>query len=174
MFGDRIYARTISGNATTDKAGRAWQYHPRSDAHSKSACWAILFDVLLRSPLLRKHVDEGKVGFGINHFLHDYRLNRKKNLDLVVCTPSGDPEKTSFASLAKEWSIPLTTEEETELDALPALMRCPVGTTLIALEAKACMTEHSKARPRLYDELSSSFQTILGDTRSAIAGGLQE
>ena len=34
---------------------------------------------------------------------------------------------------------------------------------------KACMTEHVKARPRLYDELASSFQTIHGDTASALA-----
>jgi hypothetical protein len=41
----------------------------------------------------------------------------------------------------------------------------------MALEAKACMTEFGKARPRLYDELNSSHLTIHGDTDSAIAAG---
>jgi hypothetical protein len=39
------------------------------------------------------------------------------------------------------------------------------------MEAKACMTEFGKARPRLYDELNSSHLTIHGDTSSAIAAG---
>jgi hypothetical protein len=39
------------------------------------------------------------------------------------------------------------------------------------MEAKACMTEFGKARPRLYDELNSSHLTIHGDTNSAIAAG---
>jgi hypothetical protein len=41
----------------------------------------------------------------------------------------------------------------------------------MALEAKACMTEFGKARPRLYDELNSSHLTIHGDTDGAIASG---
>src|SRR5207237_321535 len=35
--------------------------------------------------------------------------------------------------------------------------------------AKACMTEHGKARPRLYDELNSSHLTIHGSSDIAIA-----
>jgi hypothetical protein len=41
----------------------------------------------------------------------------------------------------------------------------------MALEAKACMTEHVKAIPRLYDELSSSHQAIHGAAAHAIAVG---
>jgi hypothetical protein len=40
------------------------------------------------------------------------------------------------------------------------------------MEAKAVMTEFGKARPRVYDELNSSHQTIHGDTDSSIAAGL--
>jgi hypothetical protein len=47
-----------------------------------------------------------------------------------------------------------------------------VSNVLVAVEAKACMTEHSKAVPRLHDELSSSHQTIHGDTGGAIAAGM--
>src|SRR6202030_3993931 len=45
------------------------------------------------------------------------------------------------------------------------------ATVLVAVEAKACMTEFGKARPRLYDELNSSHLTIHGDTNSAVAVG---
>jgi len=71
--------------------------------------------------------------------------------------------------LAERYGIVLEQSEIETLASLPQLSRTKVGTVLVALEAKACMTEHSKACPRLYDELSSSFQTILGDTQNAIA-----
>ena len=41
----------------------------------------------------------------------------------------------------------------------------------MALEAKACMTAFTAARPRLYDELTSSHQTVHGSSDAAIAGG---
>ena len=67
MFGESIVARTLQTPRVKDKAGNVWQYHSRSDRHSKVACWAILFDLLRTSPLLREHAAVGKVGFGINH-----------------------------------------------------------------------------------------------------------
>jgi hypothetical protein len=39
------------------------------------------------------------------------------------------------------------------------------------MEAKAAMTAHSKARPRLYDELNSSHLTVHGASRQALAVG---
>jgi hypothetical protein len=54
--------------------------------------------------------------------------------------------------------------------AFPPALANP-STVLMAMEAKACMTEFNKARPRLYDELNSSHLTIHGDTNSAIAAG---
>lgn len=44
-----------------------WQYHPRSDHHSKAVCWAILFDLLQASSLMREHARDGLIAFGINH-----------------------------------------------------------------------------------------------------------
>ena len=49
--------------------------------------------------------------------------------------------------------------------------RVPVGSVLLALEAKACMTAHIKALPRLHDELNSSHAAIHGASDSAIAAG---
>lgn len=171
LRGDQIYVRTLSASRVPSATGREWQYHSRSDAHSKAACWGIVFDLLATCSLFKQHVQADKVGFGINHTMRDFRMNRKKNLDLVICTPrsSYGQKGTSFAELADQYRITLNSKELEELTALPILQRSDVGSVLVALEAKACMTEHIKACPRLYDELSSSFQTIHGDSTNAIA-----
>jgi hypothetical protein len=43
-----------------------------------------------------------------------------------------------------------------------------VSSVLLAIELKAAMTEFQKAMPRLKDKLTSSFQTIHGDSEHAI------
>lgn len=175
MIGPEAYARSLSVPSVTSKVdGSVWQYHSRSDDHSKKACWLVTLDLLLSCPLLRKHVSEEKVFFGINHEMRDFKQNRKKDLDLVLCTRSGQPNDgaPTFASMAKHYGVALTDDEKARLDGLPKLVRAPVGSVLVALEAKACMTEHTKARPRLYDELNSSHLTIHGSTDEAIAAGL--
>ncbi|MEO5957985.1 MAG: hypothetical protein ABIZ49_11805, partial [Opitutaceae bacterium] len=138
---------------------------------SKVACWAILFDLLQTCSLLRDHVAAGKVAFGINHEMRDFKQDRKKNLDLVLCGSYGERSKTSFGDYGKQCGVVLDSVEKKALDALPELRRAPVANVHVALEAKACMTEHGKALPRLHDELASSHQTIHGDTGSAIAAG---
>ncbi|MFJ6856840.1 hypothetical protein [Streptomyces werraensis] len=151
------------------------QYHPRSDRHSKVACWGIMFDLLQTSGLLRAHVEAGKVAFGINHQMVDFVNDKRKDLDLVLCRPgSGVPSKRkpyTLTSLAKKWGIELTEDQQARLDALPELREAPVGHVLAALEAKACMTEHGKAGPRLYDELNSSHQIVHGASSQALAVG---
>jgi hypothetical protein len=155
------------------KNGQKLQYHPRSDRHSKVACWGLMFDLMLASDVLRRKVEAGAVTFGINHEMSDFKNNRKKNLDLVLCVPRhGEPASdTTFADLAKRYQINLNEAEKKALMGLPSLQAAPVGSVQIALEAKACMTEHLKARPRLYDELNSSHQTIHGASEVAIAAG---
>lgn len=172
-LGTKILVRTISKPTRIDKHGNAWNYHSRSDHHSKVACWGIVFDLLRMSPLLRRHVVQGRVAFGINHEMRDFRNDRRKNLDLVICQPASGARKTSrtLAHLAGEYEIELTVEEQSELAGLPALLEAPVGNVLVALEAKACMTAHQRALPRLYDELNSSHQTIHGAHNLAVAAG---
>jgi hypothetical protein len=167
-----ILVRTMSRPTLKGRSG-AWQYHPRSDHHSKVACWGILFDLLQESSLLRDHAEQGKIAFGINHEMSDFRSRRKKNLDLVIATPDTVPPKKriSFADLVGKYDIQLSREEAEVLRRLPALMQRPVGTVRIALEAKACMTEHLKARPRLFDELNSSHDVVHGSADMAIAAG---
>jgi hypothetical protein len=170
MRGPDILVRSLSLPALMGSG--AWQYHNRSDRHSKIACWGIVLDLLEACPLLRQHVAAGKVGFGINHEMRDFRQNRKKDLDLVLCIPSpGDAPDETFAGRVDHYGIVLDAADRAALDAMPELRRTPVGAVLVALEAKACMTAHQKALPRLYDELNSSHLTVHGATDAAIAAG---
>lgn len=174
MYGPRIITRSISARRAPDKYGNSWQYNPRSDHHSKVACWAILFDLLLCCEALRRHAEAAAVGFGINHEMRDFRTNRKKNLDLVICSPGAGAVESpaTFAELAEKYGIQLSGEEARLLEHMPLLREAPVGGVMMALEAKAAMTEHSKARPRLHDELDSSHATVHGAVENAIAVGL--
>jgi hypothetical protein len=87
-------------------------------------------------------------------------------------SPDSSPrKKLAFKALVEAWGIRLSAAESSILAGLPDLAAAPVGAVHVALEAKACMTEHQKAMPRLYDELNSSHLTIHGDTDKAIAVG---
>lgn len=170
MTGENIIVRSLTSAAVKDAHGNVWQYHSRSDRHSKIACWAIMFDLLQSCPRLREHIAAGKVAFGINHELRDFKQDRKKNLDLVLSTRH-DETLMTFAEYGRRCGVVLEGTEQNTLSALPVLRRASVSNVLVALEAKACMTEHVKAQPRLHDELASSHQTIHGDTSGAIAAG---
>ena len=130
-------------------------------------------DLISTCPALASHVRDGKVGFGINHEMRDFRQDRKKNLDLVICRPEGGaiPDGSELMAFAADWKIALTLAEQRAVSALPMIRRTPVGSVLVALEAKACMTEHQKALPRLFDELNSSQLTVHGASESALAAG---
>ncbi|MET9269375.1 hypothetical protein [Kribbella sp. NPDC003557] len=160
-----------------DKFGHTWQYHSRSDRHSKVACWAVLFDLLQASSLLQRHVRDGKVAFGINRQLNDWETGKKKDLDLVIArTPGPGGQRVGHAfdltDLGVKYGIELVDEERRTLAGLPTGQASTAGATvLVALEAKACMTAHIKALPRLYDELSSSHATVHGDNPNALAVG---
>ena len=174
MEGPQIVAHTLSRPGTPDRHGNLWQYHSRSDRHSKVACWAILFEMLQHSPLLRRHVRAGRVVFGVNQEMRDYRTNRTKNLDLVIAVPADTrtpSRRVTLADLAVRWSVRLSEEQQRTLGAMPAFVEGPTGVVLVALEAKACMTAHIKALPRLFDELNSSHATIHANTDGALAVG---
>lgn len=140
-----------------DTYGNRWQYHSRSDRHSKIGSWGVAFDLLGSSSLMRRHAQEGRIIIGVNHTMTDFATGRKKDLDLVIARPSGSIPTSgpTFADLAGRYGIDLTDAEAGALAALPVLREGPVGAVLVALEAKACMTAHVKSLPRLYDELNS-------------------
>ena len=103
--------------------------------------------------------------------MRDFVHDRKKKLDLVLCTPGGPTTGGGLGRLAYDFEIALTVGERDALDRLPSLHRAPVGSVVMALEAKACMTAHQRALPRLYDELNSSHLTVHGSSEQAIAVG---
>jgi hypothetical protein len=177
MDGPEILARTMTATRIPDQFGNLWQYHPRSDRHSKVACWAAFFDLLGTSALLRKHIAEGKVTFGVNHTMRDFKTRRKKDLDLVIARPGTEESNRAaydrtLKSLAFHYGVVLTEAQADRRDRLPNARSGPVGNVLIALEAKACMTKFASSRPRLYDELNSSHLTIHGASAQAVAAAL--
>ncbi len=165
MLGPNEIARVMSTPAVNDRQGNVWQYHTRSDHHSKVACLVILNDLLSASSLLRRHAEQGLIGFGVNHELRDFRSGRKKDLDFVICRPAGASRRgRSLTEMTELAGIHATPESR-------SLRESAVGAVLVALEAKACMTAHIKALPRLYDELNSSQQTVHGAAHEALAAG---
>lgn len=172
MEGPAIFVEALRETTIADKYGNRWQYHSRSDRHSKVACWGIGLDLLTQSSLLRRHVQDGKVILGVNHTMRDFGTGRKKDLDLVLARPDGpaDP-KVTFARLVDRYSIRLNADQQSILEGLPELPVAPVGAVLVALEAKATMTAHIRALPRLYDELNSSHLCVHGASSQALAIG---
>jgi len=175
MFGPEIVVRSLSARSKKDKFGNTWQYNSRGDHHSQVACWAVLFDALLTSARLRQHAQNGEAAFGINHRMLDFKNNKPKKLDLVVCTPAATWDKKrkplSFHGLMKKHGIVLSDRAREALGSVPEIPEATVGSARLALEAKACMTAHVKALPRLHDELTSSHHTVHGASDSAVAAG---
>jgi hypothetical protein len=171
MYGPDILVRFLQTPAPPDRWGVRWQYNSRSDRHSKIGCWGIALDLLATSSLLRGHAEAGKVVLGVNHTMRDFSTSRKKDLDLVIARPASAPDfgAPTFAGLVERFGIELSSEESAVLSALPELRIAPVGAVLVALEAKACMTAHVAALPRIYDELNSSHLCIHGASKQAIA-----
>ncbi len=156
MRGPAILANTMSVATRRGASPRAWQYHSRSDNHSKVACWTLLFDMLLECDALRRAAEEGRIGFGINHVMVG-PIN--KTLDLVISlVPPERPriKRRSFEDVARAYGIVLNADESLVLRALPRIdedLRTDISEVAIALEAKACMTEHVKSLPRLHAEI---------------------
>src|SRR5438445_7936778 len=107
MDGPSIIAATLSVPQARGHARAMCQYHSRSDLHSKVACWAVLFDLLQQSALMRHHAISGKIVFGINHELRDFATARKKVLDLVIARPSGPATKETLVDLAQRYQLVL-------------------------------------------------------------------
>jgi len=102
MRGPELLVRTLSSATRQDRIGNRWQYHSRSDHHSKVACWGVIFDLLATTPLLQRHARSGTVCFGINHEMRDFQHDRKKNLDLVLCTPAAAISDDTLAGIVGE------------------------------------------------------------------------
>jgi hypothetical protein len=146
----------MSHPTTRGSGTQPWQYHSRSDTHSKLACWTLLFDLLTQCDAARAKAASGSLGFRLNHIMVG-PIN--KTLDLVVTVVPPDRENVArrdFRGLADELGVVLDAAERRILAGLPVVFedrRDDVSEVAVALEAKACMTEHSKSMSRLHAEI---------------------
>jgi hypothetical protein len=131
--------------------GFVYKYHPRSDAHSVALCRLILEDLLDECTALREQAIAGRVVYGINAAYTSPLSGKKKTRDLAIGTGTPDTSTEPFAAL---------------------IYRGTIDRLLISCEAKTVMTEHSKSKPRLFDELSSSHEIVHKDDQDAIAAGV--
>lgn len=83
-----------------------------------------------------------------------------KTLDLVLTRVPATRtvrRRHSFADLVSTYGIALDDEDRQALDALPRIdaesRKDDISEIAVALEAKACMTEHVKSIPRLHAEI---------------------
>lgn len=145
------FVEWMSGHTANDKkfGRRVYRYHPRSDEHSKMPCRFALDDLIEACPELAAHAATGKVVGGVNA-LFTFANGKRKTLDLAVGTPAKAPKDFVYTP-------PITGGE--------------IASVRISCEAKQCMTEHSKTKPHIFDELSSSHEIVhQGDTRAIAAG----
>ncbi len=156
MRGPQILVDTMSIATARGSGTVPWQYHSRSDSHSKVACWTLLFDLLLECDALRDAAVQGRIGFGINYEMVG-PINKTLDLVITLVDPERDLSRVrSFASLAKSYGIAMSAQDSAALATLPTLhedREHDASEVAIALEAKACMTEHLKSLPRLHAEI---------------------
>jgi hypothetical protein len=174
MFGAQILARSLSVAVRTGRTGVRWQYHSRTNRHSKIACWGMVFDLIRLCPVLRQQIAEGKIGFALDSELCGNQGRRKK-LDFVLCTRgegrTPGPAVT-FMQLAGHLQIVVSSEERAALAAIPELYETSVGDLRLALQSKACMTSHGVAGRRLFDELDSWQTTVCAMQPKALRAGV--
>lgn len=156
MRGPTILARTMSVPTARGSKARPWQYHSRGDSHSKVACWAVLLDLMLECDAFRDAIQAQRIGFRINHEMVG-PINKTLDLVVTIASRPRDPGgRSTFADLALRYGIVLEAEDSDVLSGLPQLVEdraSDAAEVAIALEAKACMTEHLKSIPRLHAEI---------------------
>lgn len=137
--------------ATDKKHGRkVYRYHPRSDEHSKKLCQLVLDDLLRACPVLADHAKR-RIIVGEINAKYVFANGKVKNLDLALGTPA-DPVVEPVRPTP--------------------IMSGRIASLRVSIEAKQCMTEHSKSKPRIFDELSSSHEIVHQGAAGAVAAGI--
>jgi hypothetical protein len=176
MLGPEIICRTMSHPrlyGTGDHA-HMWQYHSRSDFHSKVAAIALMIDLMQESPELRADIAAGDVGYSVNPQLRD-RSNRVKTLDMRfarIDDAAPLPRPRNLERFAEDLGLDLTEHASTVLHGLPTVREARSKQDLVVFENKACMTAFSKAAPRLRNELEGAVVAINDSDPLTVAGGL--
>jgi hypothetical protein len=153
LLAPAAFAAWMSSRIANDKKhGRQlYRYHPRSDEHSKRLCALVLEDLQSVCPALAKHLAVAEVVAGINAVVQ-FSNGKTKTLDLAI----GEPAPGASDALR----------------LLGTDTNARIGQVRFACEAKQCMTEHSKTKPRIFDELSSSHEIVHQGEPNAIAAGI--
>ncbi|MBW3589858.1 MAG: hypothetical protein KY429_10605 [Actinobacteria bacterium] len=139
----------MTNNRHVDKFGE-YRYHPRSNSHSKALSLFVLEDLLESCTALREQAEQRRIVYGIDTRFRWDSLGKTKTLDLALGPPLIEPKTVGGEPIVK----------------------APLADVLVACEAKSCMTEHGKSKPRLYDELSSSHEIVHQGRSDAIACGI--
>jgi hypothetical protein len=155
MEGPKIFVETLGHGQPSRRGGKkGWQYHSRTSVHARQVAWAVLFDLLCSSEIFRSHAQRGVIAFAL-----DYQMGGAlpKKIDVVVCRRSGVSQAgaRSFENLGRDLGMVLTPSQLELLGDVRAFReeeRGNVRDVVVALEAKACMTDHSGAIPRLFAE----------------------
>jgi hypothetical protein len=105
---------------------------------------------------LRDSAAAGKLGFGINHVMVG-PINKTLDLVITLAPPSRVArQRRAFADFVDVFGVALSDDDRAALRALPVLLHDhadDIAEVAVALEAKACMTEHVKSLPRLHAEI---------------------
>jgi hypothetical protein len=126
------------------------QYHPRSSKHGDALCAFLLQDLLATCDPFRRAAERDEIVYRSN-FTIDPLSPDRWNADLVVGPPTQHPEPTS--------------------QRVGAIAEGDPHEIWMAVDAKAIMTEHGKARRNRQRDLNS-FQDILHrkNPRTIVAG----
>lgn len=151
MQADERFVAWLAGRREADKFGHVYQYHPRSDVHSKVLCRLIVADLLVACPAFAAQARASCVAYGINVGYH-WPSGKHKTIDLAIGRPIG------VVTLGA---------------VMPGIAEVrQIGEVLVSCEAKTVMTEHGKSQPRIFDELSSSHEIVHRGNDRAIAAGI--
>lgn len=147
------FVEWLTANQHVDKVYRhTYHYHPRSDAHSNALFHFVMDDLVQHCPTIAAHAASHQIAYGINLLATWESSADKKRLDLAIGTP--------------------TAPTPPPRNGEPIRKVATLSHILISCEGKAVMTEHIKAIPRLFDELSSSHEIVHRGAPDAIAAGL--
>jgi hypothetical protein len=151
MLAPERFVEWMSDNSHVDRRfGHVYHYHSRSDAHSVILSTLIVEDLLTICAALRADAQAGRIVYGTN-VRFTWASGKSKTLDLAI----GEGATPQIAPVPPD-----------------QIRKAVPVDVLLACEAKTVMTEHGKAQPRVYDELSSSHEIVHQGRSDAIAAGI--
>lgn len=152
------FVEWLQGNSQTTKQGHRVQYNSRNDAHSRSLSQFILQDLVHRCIELQHLLRDRTLACAVEVY-HRWPNGAQKKLDFAIGIPNESARNYLYTIGDICWVI-------------PPKGRCKdlvFHHVLISGEAKSMFTAHSKAYPRLHDELRSAYHQIQNVTTHDVA-----